>query len=165
MQAVKDERTKLPPNSTKTLISGVFILTVLIIFALYVNNAFEVFQAASLPQATVSISHGVLEEKYGLRVNLIAVTAAGGMVDLRLKMLDGEKAKTLLQEKKNFPTLFVEDRNLVLKASEDTSSQEIKFEKNGGLFLLFPNTSNAVKPGTKVTLIFGDLQVEPIIAK
>lgn len=120
---------------------------------------------ASVSANVTTISQNVLEQKYGLRVNLLAVTAAGGMVDLRLKMLDGEKAKTLLQDKKNFPALLVSDNNITLSASEDTSSQEIKFENNGGLYLLFPNTGNAVKPGSKVTLVFGDLQVEPMAAK
>jgi hypothetical protein len=167
MQAMKADRTnKIPqPKITNLFIPGAFILIILIILALYVTNAFKAFQAASLPQAAVSISPGVLEKQYGLRVNLLAVTAAGGMVDLRLKMLDGEKAKTLLQDKKNFPSLLVQDGNIMLKASEDTSNQEIKFENNGGLFLLFPNTANAVKPGSNVILVFGDLQVEPIIAK
>jgi len=87
------------------------------------------------------------------------------MVDLRLKMLDGEKVKTLLQDKKNFPSLLIQDSNIMLRASEDAISQEIKFENNGDLFLLFPNSGNAVKPGSKVILVFGDLQVEPIPSK
>ncbi len=61
------------------------------------------FQAASLPNGTVVISQGTLEEKYGLRVNLIAVTAAGGFVDVRLKIVDGEKLKLLLADKNKFP--------------------------------------------------------------
>jgi len=165
MQAVKADRTTVPPKSTNKLMPVIFILVILIIIAFYITNAFKTLQAVSLPQAAASISQNALEEQYGLRVNLLAVTAAGGMVDLRLKMLDGEKVKSLLQNKKNFPTLLVEDRNITLKASEDASAQEIKFENNGGLFLLFPNTGNAVKTGSKVTLVFGDLQVEPIIAK
>ena len=111
------------------------------------------------------ISAQALEEHYGLRVNLVAVTAAGGMVDLRLKMLDGEKAKAFLQDKKNFPELYIADGDVTLKASEDTISQEIKFETDGNIFLLFPNGANMVKRGTSVTVMFGDTALEPIEAK
>jgi hypothetical protein len=40
-----------------------------------------------------------LEDKYGLRVNLTAVTSSGSFVSLRLKIADGEKAKLLLGDK------------------------------------------------------------------
>jgi flagellar basal body-associated protein FliL len=165
MQAAKADRTAEPTKSTSKFIPIAIILVILIVAGIYITNGFKAFQPTSLPKGTVAISQGALEEEYGLRVNLVAVTAAGGMVDLRLKMLDGEKAKNLLQDKKNFPTLLVVDSNVTLKASDDTSSQEIKFENNGGLFLLFPNSGDAVKPGSKVMVVFGDIQLEPIAAK
>ena len=122
-------------------------------------------QSAAASANVKVISQTVLEDKYGLRVNLIAVTAAGGMVDLRLKILDGKKASLLLQDKRNFPTLLTGDKNITLHVDEDTKSQEIKFENNGGLYLIFPNSSNAVKPGSNVSVVFGDIQLEPISAK
>ena len=164
MQTVKSDRPTAPVKTTNKFILVAFILVILLAVGIYVYNANRVSQPASIPQGTVTISQGVLEGKYGLRVNLIAVTAAGGMVDLRLKMVDGEKAKNLLQDKKNFPTLLVVNSKITLKASEDTSSQEIKFENNGGLFLLFPNTGNAVKPGSTVIIEFGGIQLEPVVA-
>ena len=165
MQAVKSDRPTAPVKTTNKFIFVAIILVILLVVGIYINNAYRVLQPASLPQGKVTISQGVLEEKYGLRVNLVAVTAAGGMVDVRLKMLDSDKAKLLLQDKKNFPTLSVVDSKVTLKASEDTGSQEIKFENNGGLYLLFPNNGNAVKPGSKVILVFGDIQLEPVVAK
>jgi len=165
MQAVKADRTSVPPNSISKFISIAIILTILIVVALYINNAFRAFQAASLPQGTVVISQGILEEKYGVRVNLIAVTAAGGLVDVRLKFVDAEKAKSLLQDPKNFPTLWIAESSRTLNVPEDTKAQEIKFENDGNLFLMFPNASDVVKPGTPVTITFGNIQVEPILAR
>jgi hypothetical protein len=142
-----------------------FVLSLLIAAGFLALLAWNARQNASANLAANPISQQMLEEKYGLRVNLIAVTAAGGMVDLRLKMLDGEKAKLLLQDQKNFPALLVSDSHVRLSASEDTNSQEIKFEKNGGLFLLFSNSGNAVKPGSTVSIVFGDIRLEPVVVK
>jgi hypothetical protein len=112
-----------------------------------------------------TISQSVLEEQYGLRVNLVAVTAAGGLVDLRLKILDGGRAEALLGDPTNLPALLVPDRDVTLELPDEAKSQEIRFEDDGNYFMMFPNTANAVKPGTPVTIQFGDLQLEPIAAK
>ena len=165
MQIVKVDRPVAPSNSTNKFISAAIILVILLVVALYINNTYKAFQSASLPQKTVMISQSMLEQKYGLRVSLIAVTAAGGMVDMRLKFVDAEKARSLLKDKKNFPALLVGESKIRLNASEETQSQEIKFENDGNLFLLFPNTGNAIKTGTPVTLVFGDIALEPIEAR
>ena len=164
MQDAKVGPTAAQPVASKILLF-VFILIGFLGIGLYANNVFKAFQPSSLPRGTTVISQSLLEEKYGLRVNLVAVTAAGGMVDLRLKIIDGEKAKSLLQDKKNFPVLVASDGKTQLNVSEETKSQEIKFENGVDIFLLFPNAGNAVKPGASVTLMFCDTALEPIDAR
>jgi hypothetical protein len=160
MQTVNVKVAATQPRPIK-FISIAIILIILITAGIFL---FSSLKTPSKLNAVV-ISQATLEEKYGLRVNLIAVTAAGGMVDLRLKILDGEKAKLLLQDKKNFPVLINSDGTITLNVSEDTKSQAIKFEDGFDLFLLFPNTGNAVKPGTAVKLMFGDTAIESINAR
>ena len=121
-------------------------------------------KAPTLPASTI-IAESVLEEKYGLRVNLVALTAGGGMVDLRLKIIDSQKASLLLTDKNNFPALYVNDGGITLNASEDDKSQGIKLEDNGSVYLLFPNASNAVKPSAEVSILFGDIAIEAIAVK
>ena len=111
------------------------------------------------------ISQSAFEEQYGLRINLVAVTAAGGMVDLRLKIVDAEKAKKLLQDKNNFPALYVSDRGRLLSAPEDTRSAEIQFEDGNNIFLMYPNAGNAVSRGAAINIVFGDIALEPILVK
>ena len=164
MEAVKANPTQVPQKSTSRLISIVIILSFIFVVALYINNASKAFQAVPLPKGTVVISRDTLEEKYGLHVNLVGVTAAGGMVDVRLKIVDGEKLKSLLVDKSNFPTLFTE-QGVTLTAPEETKSQDIEFITGGNLFIIYPNAGNAVKQDTPVTLLFGNIAVEPINAK
>jgi len=164
MQAVQADRPTSPAQSTTKFISIAIILVVLLVAGIYINNVYKALRPASLPQGTVTISQSTLEEKYGLRVNLVAVTGAGGFVDLRLKIMDGDKAKLLLADKKNFPALFSE-HGVTLNAPADTKSQKIEFISNGNLFIMYPNSGNAVQRAESVTILFGDTALEALVVK
>jgi hypothetical protein len=157
---------KIRSRAGQTRINQSLILAAILIFLSVIG--FSAYQSAvldhSLPRETIIISQATLEEEYGLQVSLIGVTAAGGMVDVRLTIVDGEKAKTLLGDPKNYPSLFVEQRYF-LRTSEDVARQALKFDDGSRLFVLFPNTRGVVKPGTAVTLVFGNTAVEPILSQ
>jgi hypothetical protein len=147
----------------KSLIPAMLVLILL--------AGFLAFRAGSIPGFGVTtpgittISQSVLEEQYGLRVNLVAVTAAGGMVDVRLKIVDGEKAKQLLKDPTHFPSLWIAAGDVTLVVPEENRTQEISFENDGNLFMMFPNSAGIVKPGTPVVVRFGEIQVESIPSK
>jgi|GEM_PF-1121482 hypothetical protein len=164
MQDAKINRAVAQPLSFKILLVAIFFIGLLGI-GLYVKNVYKALQPHSFSEGSAVISQAVLEEKYGLRVNLAAVTAAGGMVDVRLKILDGEKAKLLLADKNNFPVLLADDGRVVLHESEYTKSQELKLESDGNIFLLFSNIGGVVKPGSSVTLKFGEIALEAITSR
>jgi len=148
-------------SSNKPLMLAI-ILIVLLALGLYGYNAFRTFQA---PQAgSVTITQNTLQENYGLRVQLVAVTAAGGLVDLRLQILDAEKAKAFLDDHANFPALRTGE-DVILRTSEDAAAQDIQFENGKSIFVMYPNAGNTLKPGDPVNIIFGDLQLETIQSK
>jgi hypothetical protein len=120
--------------------------------------------AASAAPAPRPIAGEILEQQYGLRVSLLGVTAAGGMVDLRLKVLDPQKAALLLHDPASLPVLSVGNGNTLLKAQEDTRIDNLKLE-TGVIFLLYPNLGNLVRPGTPVSIRFGDIRLEPFAAQ
>jgi hypothetical protein len=154
------------PAANAFRLNKLFLAAIIALFIL--TAGFFAFRSLGMPAsrpALSPLSQNALEEKYGLRVNLIAVTAAGGMLDLRLKIVDAEKAKLLLQDKKNFPVLIAREGAVTLSASEETKSQVIDFENGSNLFVLFPNSGNAVRPGASVTLLFGETALEPLLAK
>ena len=113
--------------------------------------------------AAAPISEGELEAQYGVRVNLLAVTAVGGLVDLRLKILDASKAQGLLQGQ--VPTLQVEGSGVALTAPEESRPDVRQLQDDGGVFILYPNINTAVKRGDKVTVVFGDIRLEPVVAQ
>lgn len=148
----------------KYLIPAIILVFVLLV-SLFAYRSLNKPGSVVTSSEMTEVSQSILEEKYGLHVNLIAVTAVGGLVDVRLKIVNGEKAKSLLQDPAFFPALWIADNNVTLNVSEDTKPQEIQFKDNSNLFLIYPNVGSVVKPGTPVTIVFGDLQVEPILAK
>ena len=160
MQDIKAQHPgfHLPSKRTFILIS-VFI--VLILIAIYVLAFGKNPQTGTLPKGTITLSQQTLEEKYGLRVHLVALTAAGGFVDLRLKIVDAEKAKSLLQDSSHFPALFI-DKNIILKVPQEVKEQDINFTKDSTLFFMYPNTGNFVKPNARLRVLFGDMALEPV---
>jgi hypothetical protein len=140
------------------------VLVALIAAGILGYNAFRASQTAASQAQTIPITQSTLEENYGLRVQLLAVTAAGGLVDLRLQIVDADKAKAFLQDSANFPALRVGE-GVVLRTSEDVAKQEIQFENGKSIFVLYPNSANTLKPGDPVNIVFGDRQVEAIQSK
>jgi len=149
-------------RARSTLITTLFLILILLCTGFSYYRAYT--QKPAIPAQTV-ISQKTLEEQYGVHVNLLAVTGAGGMVDLRLKIVNGEKAKALLKSKAEFPALYVPNTDLTLKASEDDQSQPIQFVDGANMFVLYPNAVSSVRSGTAVNILFGDIAVEAIESK
>jgi hypothetical protein len=152
------------PRRNKYLIP-VTILAAVILIGFLADRSQLKPGAAVIARELTTISQSVLEEKYGLRVNLVAVTAAGGLVDVRLKVTDAEKAKQLLKDAASYPALMVSGSDASLAVPKESRAQELKPENGGMIMLLFPNTRNAVKPGAEVAILFGDIRLEPVVAK
>ena len=161
MESVNARQANLSFQSFKPTLIALILMIVLGSGLYAFNKMNKGSQASAGSPATSVISLQTLEEEYGLGVNLVAVTAAGGMVDLRLRISDSQKAKALLGDQANFPKLRASN-GLVLQASEDVAAQPVKFEDDGNIFVLYMNAQNAVKPGDPVNIVFGDLQVEAI---
>ena len=164
MQAQKTQRNMVVNNLTQRLIAVAIIMLFLFVIGLYINNAVKAYLSQARSSGITTISQADLEEKYGLDVNLVAVTAAGGMIDLRLQMTDGEKAKALLADQANFPVLRTAN-GVVLHTTPELSSQPINFENSNPIIALYPNSHKSVNRGDPVTIAFGNLQVEATLVK
>ena len=164
MKAITANTFSDSPRLNRYLIPAM-ILVVVILVGFLVYRAQQKPDTALVSSGMISLSQSDLEEQYGLRVNLVAVTAAGGLVDVRFKFVDGEKVKVLLQDPANFPTLQVPGSQMALTAPDEGRPAEITFEDDANLFLMYPNAAGAIQPGTPVVIRFGSTQVEAISAK
>jgi len=117
-------------------------------------------QSAS-PSAATVISQQTLEERFGVRIRLIAVTAGGGMIDFRYKVIDKEKAEFLVGETTSPPALIVEESGATLYTSNGMK-HNTQLDNGSIHFLFFANVDNSVKPGSTVSVVFGSVQLEPM---
>jgi hypothetical protein len=147
----------------KRLMLGAFAL-VLILAAFFFYQAWSDQQARAVPPGTQPLSAADLEARYGLQVRLIGVTAAGGMVDFRLKIVDVEKAQQFLEDPAHLPQLIDADSGQALMVSEGLDD-EIEWTEGGILFNFYPNDNGLIEPGSQVIVQFGDLRLEPIAAQ
>lgn len=144
----------------------VFIVAVVLGGALLPGRGLAANRAGTpTTSAWTPLPEAALEAIHGIRVTQIAVTAGGGLVDLRFTVVDPEKARPLLAGHALLPRLVVEGSGVELQAPKHGAMRGIRIQKDAASFLLFPNTRNAVRPGTRVAVAFGDVQVEPLVAK
>jgi hypothetical protein len=115
------------------------------------EHVFFLWQVRLQPEMTLT----TFEEEYGVQVSLVAVSALDSIVDVRLKILDPEKAAPLFEDPHT--ALLVGD---TLIPSPHIHRLELKKDKP--LILFYPNLKNIVKSGTPVSIVFENFRVEPV---
>jgi hypothetical protein len=118
-------------------------------------------EVASVEQLSrmLPISSDELEQRYGMRVTQVAISALDAIVDVRVKVLDPDKAHTLLE---NSAALFVDGQSVILAPHMHTHAKL----KPGQIYVMFfPTQNRTVHPGSEVSLVLGDLRVEPVTTK
>ena len=116
------------------------------------------------PQPAAMPINPAIEEMWGVRITQIGVTADGGLVDFRYMVLDPDKALAMLQNVTNLPVLVAEDSGALVNSAA-MMAQKHNLAPGRTYFLLYRNTKGAIKPGGAVTVRFGDLLLEHVIAK
>lgn len=103
------------------------------------------------------LSHQALEEEYGIQVSQATIMNFGGVVDVRMRILDREKAEELIEE--GHFALLVGD---TLIPAPHVSRHMLV---NKTVIVMFPNRGNIVQSGTPVSLVFENLRAEPVAVK
>jgi len=156
-----------PPKAPDARRIRVLVPIAILLVAIVAFVAYRV-STGQLPASTeptaVPISEQALEDSYGIRIKLLAVTAAGGLIDFRFEVLDKEKARTLLGDPNLALMVIADDSGTVVQAPPDTKQS---FDLQDGMvyFVQFPNSRHAVESGAPVSLIIGDVRVENLVAK
>jgi hypothetical protein len=120
--------------------------------------------ASFWPSKTVLITQDTLETQYGIQVSLVAPTMMGSVIDLRLRILDADKAQNLIEVEAGGPSLLVKDGNRTLIPPVRHNHHHDLV--NGSVYYLFyPNRQQFIRRGSPVTLVFGNLQLEPVTAQ
>jgi hypothetical protein len=116
------------------------------------------------PSSARVINARTLEADYGIRFDLVAVTASGGLVDLRFTVVDEAKAKALFHDAATSPALLVDGSGTVLRTKKGMS-HHLSLLTGGRYFVLFSNKGGAVQAGTHVSVVIADVRLEPMAAQ
>jgi hypothetical protein len=102
-----------------------------------------------------------IEDRYGIRISQVAVTADGGMVDLRYVLVDPNKAANFGEDAQSTPVLVPEGGKVVVS---ETALMPHKETLHPGVtyFLLYHNAAGSIKTQTYVTIELGDLRLEHV---
>jgi hypothetical protein len=103
------------------------------------------------------------ELKYGIQIAQLGLTAAGGLVDVRFKVLDPAKVKSLLSNPANAPMLYAGDKPPLTPPHH--ALQGARFSQGQVFYILYPNLRGAVQPGVEVTVAMGDVRLGPVKAQ
>ena len=110
------------------------------------------------------VSSETFEAAYGVRFDLVGVTAAGGLVDLRFTVVDSEKASHLFHDDTTSPMLYLQGSGSVLRMKHGMIHR-LNLVTGGRYFVLFSNAGGVVQAGTSVSVVIDDLRTEPIAAQ
>ncbi|MGM0401348.1 MAG: hypothetical protein ACQEQT_08630 [Chloroflexota bacterium] len=150
---------------TPCLVRQLLILTLIFPIGLLSYGVWQDLSAEQpMARGTDFMSSAELETRHGLGVDLIGVTAGGGMIDLRVKIHDVGKARAFLEDPANLPCLIEADSGKALMGTEGWAG-DVKWEEEGILFIVFANSGGLIQPGTPVIVEFGDIQIGPIVAQ
>ena len=100
-----------------------------------------------------------LVQKSGVRVVYVAITGAGGLVDLRYQVVDADKAASVHVRP---PELVDEETGVV--ADQLLMGHQHKGVMHAGqtYYFVFNNPGNLVRRGTKVTVVLGDARLQHV---
>jgi hypothetical protein len=109
---------------------------------------------------TPAITSAELEEKYGIQISLVAISMLDSIVDVRVKIIDPDKAHAILQ---NQAALLVNQEALIL--APHMHSHNSTRLKAGKIFGMFFPTEQKIHVGTEVSLVFGPVRIEPVVVR
>jgi len=106
------------------------------------------------------LSFAQFEDEYGVQISLAASSMMGSIIDVRLKIIDPDKAHALL---KNQAALLVGEQELIL--APHLHSHNGGRLQAGRIYIMFFPSEQIIFPGSKISLVFGSVRVEPVIVK
>ncbi len=117
--------------------------------------------STSAAGATVPTSRE-FEDTYGIRLSSVDITAAGGMIQIRYQILDGDKAEAMHSDE-SAAAVIGPDGHVYSDPGMAGHSHVGKVGAAGTSDnLLLANAGGGLRPGMKVTVRIGDLELRGV---
>jgi hypothetical protein len=144
---------------------GVLVLGVVLAIAAFATWALWPAGAADPLAGTTAVSAEEITARYGINVTLVAVSAAGGLIDFRYQVVDPDKANQLIHESDLTPVLVAEDTGAAVQLVTNAHNHGTELELGGDYFMLVANTRNAFHQGSQAALVIGDVRLEHLVVQ
>jgi hypothetical protein len=151
-----------PPRRRRWVALGVVALLVL---AGLIGRSWWGGGQADIRDGTTVVTEDGMAARYGIDVTLVAVTAAGGLIELRYQVVDPDKADRVVHDRALAPALVVEGTGQTLVMAAPPHHHGAELQLGGTYFFLMANARNAIHRGDEVTLVIGDARLEHITAQ
>lgn len=111
----------------------------------------------------IYITQEMLEEKYGVRVVHIAPTMMGSIIDVRLQVIDEQKAKNIYYDHWILPSLVLPEYDNMRILPPHIHSHKIVAGKM--IIIFYPNVQQLIQSGSEVSVLFGNQEVTALTVK
>jgi hypothetical protein len=109
-----------------------------------------------------AVSRVAFEQETGVRIVRLAVVGGGGIVDVRFRILDPDKAISV-QDKEGALTLVDEGSGKVLNTGfHGTHSGSTGLDPAATYYMLFANNEGALESGDSASVRVGDVRLEHV---
>ncbi len=107
------------------------------------------------------IPAALLADRAGIRLVRVSASGDGGLLDVRYQVVDPGKAQAV-HEARTPPLLVDEASGLVIRQLYMGHAHTGELKPAVTYYLVFENSGNWVRPGSKVTVLLGDAQVRHV---
>lgn len=117
-----------------------------------------------LPLDTPAPISSQIEDRYGVRITQIGLTADGGLLDMRFIVIDPDKAEAMMADLATLPVIVdpaTGTESRLQRAVHHTG----KMEAGRGGFILYTNPKGTFTSGHAARITIGSLRLEPIVVK
>ena len=116
---------------------------------------------ADVRDGTTAVDASGMAARHGVDLNLVAVTAASGLVEVRLQITDPDRAEEVLNDPGSRPILVSEETGETLRMAAPPHHHGA-LKLGGTYFFLLANAHNAIHLGSEVTVVIDDSRLEHI---
>lgn len=130
------------------------------------DGATQTADTANVPAAweRPAVSADGLIGRSGVKIEHVALTAEGGLLDLRFKVVDPDKAAAV-HDAAYPPAIVDESTGLVVNQLFMGHAHGGGYDAGLTYYLVFENPGNLVQRGSRVAVLLGDAQVEHVVVQ
>lgn len=105
-----------------------------------------------------------LEQRFGVRIDVVGLLASGGLIEMRFQVIDADKATALFGEVEDMPMLAVEGSTRVLTSAKGMKHQ-LTLLDGAAYFFLYTNVGNAVHEGSLVSFVINGVRLPHLLVQ